>query len=220
MASSSQCSAAGDSSSASHCSVAGDSSSSSQCSVSGDSWRPGGAHASLASGLMATEDGACFVLRAAAGYTTTYPPPCGELQVLHDDERMVVVEKPAFLPTENTLRIKDSVRARLEVQFEDIIRAATELHQKYKLFEQHMLRNCATYKRKLPEIERTLQLVKHLKERRDNCKSLYKQVAVEHQWHRRRQQRARRRSHAAAKRSIDDAPNKRSFAPNTHANTH
>ena len=40
--------------------------------------------------------------------------PAGELRVLHADDDVVVVDKPAFLPTENTRWLKDSVRSRLE----------------------------------------------------------------------------------------------------------
>lgn len=38
----------------------------------------------------------------------------GELTCLHRDAYIVVVEKPAYLPSENTLVIKDSVRSRME----------------------------------------------------------------------------------------------------------
>ena len=40
--------------------------------------------------------------------------PAGELRVLHADDDVVIVDKPAFLPTENTRWLKDSVRSRLE----------------------------------------------------------------------------------------------------------
>ena len=52
---------------------------------------------------------------ASSGYTAAadYPAPCGELSILHVDDDIVVVNKPAFLPTENTRHIKDSVVARV-----------------------------------------------------------------------------------------------------------
>ena len=40
--------------------------------------------------------------------------PCGQMRVLHHDASVVVIDKPAFLPTENTRDIKDSVRSRVE----------------------------------------------------------------------------------------------------------
>ena len=39
---------------------------------------------------------------------------CGNLRVLHEDTSLIVVDKPAFLTTENTRELKDSVRSRLE----------------------------------------------------------------------------------------------------------
>jgi tRNA pseudouridine32 synthase/23S rRNA pseudouridine746 synthase len=40
----------------------------------------------------------------------------GELRVVHCDDDIVVVEKPAYLPTENTATIKESVRSQVEAR--------------------------------------------------------------------------------------------------------
>lgn len=69
--------------------------------------------------LLRTEDsGFTYTLRCPPGscYTSTadYPAPRLPLTVKYEDEAVIVVDKPAMLPTENTRHIKDSVRARLE----------------------------------------------------------------------------------------------------------
>jgi len=52
----------------------------------------------------------------ATSYTPAdeYPERTGLLRLLYLDEAIAVVDKPAFLPTENTRHIKDSARQRLE----------------------------------------------------------------------------------------------------------
>ena len=52
----------------------------------------------------------------ATSYTPAdeYPEPTGLLRLIYLDEAIAVVDKPAFLPTENTRHIKDSARQRLE----------------------------------------------------------------------------------------------------------
>ena len=73
-----------------------------------------------AAALTATDD-AWHVSWAPPGACHTPPEEvaarsakCGELRVLHEDAAILVVDKPAFLTTENTRELKDSVRARLE----------------------------------------------------------------------------------------------------------
>ena len=70
-------------------------------------------------GLASHDDETWHVAWVAAGSSeyTANPEaisPDGELRVLYRDASIVVVEKPAFFPTENTRTIKDSVRARVE----------------------------------------------------------------------------------------------------------
>ena len=38
-----------------------------------------------------------------------------QLTMLHEDSEILVIDKPAYLPCENTLNLKDSVRTRLEL---------------------------------------------------------------------------------------------------------
>ena len=69
--------------------------------------------------LHSTDGGCTYTCCCAAGPSYTLEPelvpPQGTLRVVyHEPGAFVVVEKPAFLPSENTARIKDSVRARLE----------------------------------------------------------------------------------------------------------
>ena len=69
-----------------------------------------------ASSLKSADGGMTFCLPGTGSCYTVDPElqrPHGELLVLHEDSSVLVVEKPAFLPTENTRTIKDSVRARL-----------------------------------------------------------------------------------------------------------
>lgn len=66
--------------------------------------------------LAAEGDRYCVAWSSGPAYTANPEevPPDGDLNVLHEDGDIIVVEKPAFLPTENTKTIKDSVRSRLE----------------------------------------------------------------------------------------------------------
>ena len=68
---------------------------------------------------LVTEDGgSTYVVAHADGpcYTSPedYQPPTDSLKLVHLDEAIAVVDKPAFLPTENTRHIKDSARQQLE----------------------------------------------------------------------------------------------------------
>ena len=66
--------------------------------------------------LLSHDGGTTYSVPWAAGsaYTVAadYPPPIEPLRFLHVDTDVVVVSKPAFLPTENTKLIKDSGRSR------------------------------------------------------------------------------------------------------------
>ena len=68
--------------------------------------------------LHSTYGGITYTASSVAGpsYTTAPEdvPVQGELKIVHRDEAIIVVEKPAFLPTENTRTIRDSVRSRIE----------------------------------------------------------------------------------------------------------
>ena len=70
--------------------------------------------------LASTDDGqtyhAAWVPAGQSSYTSAPEdvPIQGEFRILYRDDAVVVVEKPAFLPTENTATIKDSVRQRIE----------------------------------------------------------------------------------------------------------
>jgi tRNA pseudouridine32 synthase/23S rRNA pseudouridine746 synthase len=78
----------------------------------------------LRTGLLATDDeGETFHVSHVDGpcYTPpeAYSAPCSPgLELIHIDDAVVIVNKPAFLPTENTLHIKDSVRSRLATMLE------------------------------------------------------------------------------------------------------
>lgn len=48
---------------------------------------------------------------------------------------------------------------------EGVIGAVQELYSKYKFMEVHLLKNKAKTKAKLPDIEKTQEMVKHLMER-------------------------------------------------------
>ena len=50
---------------------------------------------------------------------------------------------------------------------EKLIGAMNELHQKFKILEGHKARTKASMKLKIPEIKRTLQLVRHIKEKHE-----------------------------------------------------
>ena len=73
---------------------------------------------SATAALRSTDGGTTFSV--AWSDLTAYTPepeavsPDGEMRVVYQDDSVIVVEKPAFLTTENTLRVKDSVRARVE----------------------------------------------------------------------------------------------------------
>lgn len=54
-----------------------------------------------------------------------------------------------------------------ELTTEVLIGAFTELHQKYKMMEQQLVRQKASLKAKIPDIENTLDLVTILKEKQD-----------------------------------------------------
>eukprot|EP00322_Chrysochromulina_rotalis_P029165 CAMPEP_0115846346 /NCGR_PEP_ID=MMETSP0287-20121206/9815_1 /TAXON_ID=412157 /ORGANISM="Chrysochromulina rotalis, Strain UIO044" /LENGTH=329 /DNA_ID=CAMNT_0003300137 /DNA_START=10 /DNA_END=996 /DNA_ORIENTATION=- len=57
--------------------------------------------------VVAHADGPCYTL------PEDYPSPLGELTLVHLDAAIAVVNKPAYLPSENTRHIKDSARQRL-----------------------------------------------------------------------------------------------------------
>ena len=75
-------------------------------------------HGCVPSGLSTDDAGATYHVSWADGPSYTLDaastPVQGDLRVLHADAHLMVVEKPAFLPSENTALIKDSVRSRLE----------------------------------------------------------------------------------------------------------
>ena len=50
---------------------------------------------------------------------------------------------------------------------EKLIGAMNELHQKFKILEGHKARTKASMKLKIPEIKRTLQLVRHIQEKHE-----------------------------------------------------
>ena len=54
---------------------------------------------------------------------------------------------------------------------EKLIGAMNELHQKFKILEGHKARTKASMKLKIPEIKRTLQLVRHIKEKHEAVKT-------------------------------------------------
>ena len=39
-----------------------------------------------------------------------------DLRVLYEDDTVIVIDKPAFMPTENTRSIKESARSQLEAR--------------------------------------------------------------------------------------------------------
>jgi len=59
----------------------------------------------------------------------------------------------------------------LPLPIEQIMGALNELHQKYKFMEQQFTRNRQNLKGKLPEIEKTIEVVKHLKRNKDKSES-------------------------------------------------
>ena len=87
--------------------------------------------------LLSHDGGTTFSVpwAAGSGYTAAadYPQPIEPLRILHMDADIVVVIKPAFLPTENTKLIKDSVRSRIESEL--IVRgeSAEGLHVAHRL---------------------------------------------------------------------------------------
>ena len=87
--------------------------------------------------LLSHDGGTTFSVPWAdgSGYTAAadYPQPIEPLRILHMDADIVVVIKPAFLPTENTKLIKDSVRSRIESEL--IVRgeSAEGLHVAHRL---------------------------------------------------------------------------------------
>ena len=87
--------------------------------------------------LLSHDGGATYSVPWAAGsaYTVAadYPPPVEPLRVLHVDADVVVVSKPAFLPTENTKLIKDSVRSRVESELIARGESAEGLHVAHRL---------------------------------------------------------------------------------------
>ena len=70
-----------------------------------------------------------------SGYTAAadYPQPCDDCIIMHQDADVVIVNKPAFLPTENTRQIKDSVRARVEAALAVQGEPTAELHVAHRL---------------------------------------------------------------------------------------
>ena len=82
------------------------------------SLRMHGADATLVRSLRSVDGGATYSVpwaKSGSGYTASadYPAPRGELSIVHRDADVVVIVKPAFLPTENTRHIKDSVHTRV-----------------------------------------------------------------------------------------------------------
>uniref|UniRef100_A0A7S0LE44 Pseudouridine synthase RsuA/RluA-like domain-containing protein n=1 Tax=Coccolithus braarudii TaxID=221442 RepID=A0A7S0LE44_9EUKA len=71
--------------------------------------------------------GACYTAAAS------YPLPREGVRVLHEDEAVIVVDKPAYLPTENTRDIKDSVRSRLEAMLGAREEAHIDLRMPHRL---------------------------------------------------------------------------------------
>ena len=65
----------------------------------------------------------------------------------------------------------DSVEGTLATTTDGTVEAAAgamnELHQKFKILEGHKARTKASMKLKIPEIKRTLQLVRHIKEKHE-----------------------------------------------------
>lgn len=72
--------------------------------------------------LRSPDGGVTFVVRWASASAYSSPDVVQELasatarglQVLFEDDSLLVVDKPSFLPCENTRELKDSVRARVE----------------------------------------------------------------------------------------------------------
>ena len=87
--------------------------------------------------LLSHDGGATYSVPWAAGSAYTveadYPNPVEPLRVLHVDADVVVVSKPAFLPTENTKLIKDSVRSRVESELIARGESAEGLHVAHRL---------------------------------------------------------------------------------------
>jgi len=87
--------------------------------------------------LLSHDGGATYSVPWAAGSAYTveadYPPPVEPLRFLHVDADVVVVSKPAFLPTENTKLIKDSVRSRVESELIARGESAEGLHVAHRL---------------------------------------------------------------------------------------
>ena len=70
--------------------------------------------------FLSADGGCTFSVRWAksTGYTDSSQieslAAAAWLTIIHEDKDLVVVDKPAFLPCENTVRLKDSVRSRIE----------------------------------------------------------------------------------------------------------
>lgn len=72
---------------------------------------------------------------SGSGYTASadYPTPREELSIVHSDADIVVVVKPAFLPTENTRHIKDSVHDRVVAALAVQGESFSQLHVAHRL---------------------------------------------------------------------------------------
>lgn len=87
--------------------------------------------------MLSHDGGVTFVLPCPPGnhYTdaSAYPAPSRPLTFLFVDESLVVVDKPAFLPSENTRHLKDSVRSRVEAELRSRGESVAELHIVHRL---------------------------------------------------------------------------------------
>lgn len=91
-----------------------------------------------AASLRTDDDGATYHVQLPAGPRYTPPealraPAPQPLALVFLDAAIAVVEKPAFLPTENTRHIKDSVRARLAELLEARGEASENLRLPHRL---------------------------------------------------------------------------------------
>jgi len=87
--------------------------------------------------MVSHDCGATFVTPHPPGerYTdaSAYPQPTDPLVFLHVDASLVVVAKPAFLPSENTRHLKDSVRSRVVAELASRGEPIAGLHLVHRL---------------------------------------------------------------------------------------
>lgn len=94
--------------------------------------------AALARHLRSADGGATYSVpwaESGSGYTASadYPEPSEALSIVHRDADVVVVVKPAFLPTENTRHIKDSVHDRVVAALAAQGEGTSQLHVAHRL---------------------------------------------------------------------------------------